>query len=229
MSQNVKPALIPIGGQRIFGTYHEAIGTLPSNPALLILHGYQSCKNDRFRFSYELGQELAHLGIATLRIDFRGCGDSDGKLEEMTIPSLVEDALTSLEWLSHSHNSLSIMGRSLGAGIALKAAARFTVQSAILISPLFDGGQWRGVREVAHLVDFSVEEELKSLQGLPLLEFHAGEDEVLSREHVEMYRNYASSHHVIRVVEGADHTYSRADLRQLVRREVVHWMLGRVV
>lgn len=204
MSPNAK--YIPIGDERLFATYHGKAG----QPAVLFLHGFQSSKNDRFRFSYDLAEKLSEHGISSLRIDFRGCGDSDG---ELNIENQVEDGLAALEWLAKEHGPLAIIGRSLGGAIAVKTA--HDVKGVVLISPVFDLKQWK--------LPFSVE---KDLQDLPMLQMHAGKDEVLGLEHYASYVRCALPKHQIHLIENADHTYSDEKIRKNLGLECQKWFIN---
>ena len=196
------------------------------NPVVLFLHGYNSSKNDRFGFSEDLAETLSENGIASLRIDFRGCGESSGTLAEMTIPSQIEDALASLNFLSNKHSRFGIIGRSLGSGIAIKSAVQFPVDALVLISPIFDGRQWKEVPEFQAMSHFSVEEDLKKLQAVPILQMHAEKDEILSIEHLNSYRRVNTPLHRIKVIPNADHTYSDAESRKILGKESSVWFIN---
>ena len=47
-----------------------------------------------------LQKRLAQSGIASLRLDFRGCGDSEGSFEETDLESQISDALLGLNYLA---------------------------------------------------------------------------------------------------------------------------------
>lgn len=75
-------------GEKLFGIF-----TFPKKrkkfPAIILVHGFSKTKSER-KF-VELARELAKNGIASLRFDFSGCGDSEGKFEKMTITKEVEE------------------------------------------------------------------------------------------------------------------------------------------
>ena len=208
MSPNVKPVLIPVGKERIFATYHGKA----KQPAVLFLHGYQSSKNDRFRFSYDLAEKLSEHNISSLRIDFRGCGDSDGTL---SFENQMEDGLAALNWLAQEHGPLAIIGRSLGGAIAVKLAAQYPVKTLVLLSPVFDLKEWNH--------PFTVEQELRDI---PMLQMHAGKDEVLFRHHYESYKKLATPQHRIELIENGDHTFSDAEVRKNLGLESLQWFIN---
>lgn len=59
-------------------------------PVTIIMHGFMGNKNERMLAL--LADSLAARGIASVRFDFNGHGQSEGKFEEMTVPNEIEDA-----------------------------------------------------------------------------------------------------------------------------------------
>ena len=127
--------LLPVGSTSVVVNIDDGIvGTLVRpggrgpHPAVLMLHGFGSKRdevNDMFKRTAE---GLAEQGIASLRIDFRGCGDSAGKFRETTIDSQIADAERALSWLRAQgdidKDLLGLHGFSLGAAIAILTTSR---------------------------------------------------------------------------------------------------------
>ena len=119
-----------VEGKQIFAILHRPIVQKHHTvPAVLMCHGLAGNKTGRFRIYVNLARELSKAGIATLRVDFRGCGDSEGDFIDSTVHGFIEDALKSLDVLSHSkgidQERIGIFGRSFGAAIAIITAAKF--------------------------------------------------------------------------------------------------------
>ena len=62
-------------------------------PAVLMLHGFGSQKNEVGDMYAREARALADKGVASLRISFRGFGKSDGDTGSATIDQMVSDAL----------------------------------------------------------------------------------------------------------------------------------------
>lgn len=99
----------------------------PPAPAVLMLHGFGSSRNEVGNMYASQADALAAMGIASLRIDFRGFGKSDGDTGATTVDSQLEDAKVGLAYLSKVKGidaaRVGVLGFSLGGGIAMLAAA----------------------------------------------------------------------------------------------------------
>ena len=97
-------------------------------PAVLMLHGFASHKDEVGDMYKRLAAALAEQGIASLRLDFRGWGESVGGMENSTVQGMVEDAevgynyLASLEFVDAER--IGVIGFSLGGRIAIVSAAQ---------------------------------------------------------------------------------------------------------
>lgn len=107
--------------------------TLPTaegkHPAVVMLHGTGSNREEAGNGYQKAAPILAEkYGIATIRIDFMGNGDSTADYKDYTFTSAVADAVkaaayvTALDAVDGSH--LGVMGWSQGGTIALLAAGR---------------------------------------------------------------------------------------------------------
>lgn len=99
----------------------------PPAPAVLMLHGFGSSRNEVGGLFARQAEALAARGIASLRIDFRGFGKSDGDTGATTIDSQLDDAKVGLAYLTKVKGidsaRVGVLGFSLGGGIGMLAAA----------------------------------------------------------------------------------------------------------
>ena len=106
-----------------------AILTLPDSqnesskvPAVLMLHGTASHKDEVGNLYKRLAKQLAEQGIASLRIDFAGTGDSHVDYMHYTLKSAVRDAQSGLDYLSSTETinpkKIGVIGFSQGGLIA---------------------------------------------------------------------------------------------------------------
>lgn len=97
-------------------------------PAVVMLHGFASVKDEVGNMYKRLAAELGARGIASIRIDFRGWGESGGGMENSTVTGMVEDAAVAYEYLASQDfvdvSRMGVLGFSLGGRIAIVSAAQ---------------------------------------------------------------------------------------------------------
>ncbi len=150
-------------GQKIFGVLHRPL-FIDQYPAVLICHGLAGNKVGSYRLYVHIAKLLAEQGIAVLRIDFRGSGDSEGDFAEMTLESEVSDACLASSFLSNDAHidktRIGILGRSLGGAVAVLTASQFsTIKTLCLWAPLYSGYQWQPLWEHLHTAHLQPEEK----------------------------------------------------------------------
>ena len=93
--------------------------------ALVILcHGFTGSKTADGRLLVQAARDLAAHGIAALRFDFLGSGDSAGEFSEMSPNTEIEDVKHVVAWAKTTGGAtrLGLLGHSLGGAVALCAA-----------------------------------------------------------------------------------------------------------
>jgi len=134
-------------GEKIFGVLHLP-AVVARAPVVLICHGLAGHKTGKFRVYVDLATQLAKLGIATMRFDYRGCGDSEGLFYDITPEGHYSDALICLDYLKNhpriDNSRIGIYGRSFGGTVAVKAANEDgSIKAMSLWCPMFSGNQWQ--------------------------------------------------------------------------------------
>lgn len=124
-------------GLKLAGALH--LPEAPTSKAVIIAHGFASNK-DRPRHQ-QLAEALAASGIAALRIDFGGSGESEDR--EITIADQVEDFKAAVKFLlSHGYTDIGALGESLG-GITALIAFDQKIKALALWAPV-TRARWRG-------------------------------------------------------------------------------------
>ena len=139
---NVK---ITRGDETIVGTLALPKG-IEKPPVVLLLHGFTGKRDELAVTGTDEGvysrtaRLLAERGIASLRIDFVGSGESSGKWEDTTTFSQIADAVAAFDWLKKQENvdtaKIHVIGWSLGGLVASHLAAERPVASATLWAPV---------------------------------------------------------------------------------------------
>lgn len=142
-----EPIIIKNKGMRMFGVFHPPLG-VKKGPAVAILHGFGGNKCGKHRMYVNIARALAEMGIGSVRVDYRACGDSDGTWKDMTVHGQVDDTLMILNYLAKrpevDPTHIGVLGRSFGGAVALMAAAKYQkLKSMALWAPVFTSDQWR--------------------------------------------------------------------------------------
>lgn len=109
--------------QGIVGTLSVPEGGA-TGPAVVMLHGFASSRDEIGGIFAAQAAALAEAGIASLRIDFRGYGDSNDVSEaSVTIDRMLEDAAIARDHLAGvdgvDPDRVGVIGYSFGAAIAM--------------------------------------------------------------------------------------------------------------
>lgn len=107
-------------------------------PTAIIMHGFGSNKNTQLMTL--ISDSLLRHGIATVRFDFNGHGESEGKFEEMTVPNEIEDAkkvyayVCSQPWADSTR--VALIGHSQGGVVASMTAGELGEKRVAAVSLL---------------------------------------------------------------------------------------------
>lgn len=97
----------------------------PSSSVAVLCHGFLSGKNSTTNKT--LTRTLSERGIATLRFDFFGQGESDGPFELLTTSLAVDQAMTAIDLMrQRGYTRVGLMGSSFGGLVSILTAARRT-------------------------------------------------------------------------------------------------------
>ncbi len=132
------------GGACLKGTL-----TMPSNAdrktlALIMISGSGLQNRDEELFDHKpfavIADALARVGVATLRYDDRGFGESTGDIVNFTEDDLKNDALAGIKLLRERFDAVGVLGHSEGGSLALLLASEGAVEfvvslAAMVVSP----------------------------------------------------------------------------------------------
>ena len=112
-------------GLKLAGVLHlPDAGPAERRAAFLVLHGFGSNKDGGGGTT--VAKMLAGLGYAALRLDFRGCGESEGERGRVICKEQVEDTRNALSFLATrpqvDSKRIAVAGQSFGAAVAVYTA-----------------------------------------------------------------------------------------------------------
>ncbi|KRE37258.1 osmotically inducible protein OsmC [Janibacter sp. Soil728] len=222
------------GGETLVGT----LDMPPKEPEGYALMAHCFTGGRRHPATRRVSRALCERGLAVLRFDFTGFGDSGGEFAESTFSSNVADIVLAADWLRAHHGAPSLLvGHSLGGAAVIAAAGRIPEVAALAtigapddpahVAHLFAsvvpeveregraevllGGQ-RVVVGREFLEDIrsvDVDEQAARL-GRPLLILHSPQDEVVELANAEGLYRAAKHPKSFISLDGADHLLTGA-------------------
>ena len=106
-------------------------------PMVIILHGFTLNKN--FYPNKLISEQLLKIGIASIRFDFNGHGESEGRFQDMTVLNEIEDTKKVFNYVRNlpEVTSISILGHSQGGVVTSMVAGQLEdkIKCISLISP----------------------------------------------------------------------------------------------
>lgn len=207
-------------GHRLHGWYVEV-----KNPTAVIL----LCHGSGGNLSREDGvlDRLTKIaGASVLLFDYEGYGKSEGDVPDEQ--GFYDDARAARDWLAHrakvAPTSIVVLGRSLGAAVAVHLAARDGARGLIVqngFSSLVDVSAhhywWAPIHPFLRY-RFENVEMIKSHQG-PLLQSHAEKDRVVPLSMGQRLSDAAPGRKTFLILPGLDHGDPEPDDYYLKLRE----------
>jgi len=210
------PVMFRNKGQLISGMLHLPDRARGKVPGVVLCHGFTGQKMETHRLFVTMSRALEKQGIASLRFDFRGSGESEGGFEEMTVSGEISDAAVAFGKLtSHrkiDHKRLGVLGLSLGGCVAACLAGQekrmaslalwsVVAEPAELLTDRMSPQEKRILRRKAYLdragmpVGRAFFKELPSIHPLeevvrsecPVFIVHGTEDMAVPLEHADRY------------------------------------------
>lgn len=139
---------------RLYGMLHLP-EVEPPFPALALFHGFGGTRVEPHRLFVKTSRLLAREGVASLRLDFRGSGESEGDFQSMTLSGEIKDAKAALDFLRSQPGvnleRMGILGLSMGGYVAASVAAQDPSLKALVLW----AASARGARYFPHYVHLS--------------------------------------------------------------------------
>lgn len=214
----------------------------------ILSHGMLSSKDSRKHS--ELSRLLCEKGVAALRFDFSGQGESEGSAEVITNSNGIDDLSSAIKFLEGlGAERFLLAGSSMGAGVSILTAARFPseVSGLALLSSVVHSNmiwdamtadqrrEWRtsgifsfeGRRVAFDTVEdgrkHDIPGTLRAYRG-PVLFVHGTEDELIDYRLVEELAGSREAPTEIKIVIDADHRFSEDEHRSQALAAVVEWV-----
>ncbi len=229
---NIEKIFFKNEGQRLSGVLH--LPDRDSPPCVVASHGLLSSKESEKYIA--LGERLAGEGIAMLRFDFRGIGESQGKLEDDTVSRRIADLGAAIDFVLNRPGlgkRIGLVGSSLGGYVSLlKAAADREVRALVIWATPFhldDLGSKKQEEDYplpgkAFFKDLPKHRLQWVLPKVPnCMVIHGEKDELVPVDQAwEIFQGLGSPKE-IHVLEGADHRLTEPVHRQRAMGLTAEW------
>ena len=134
------------GPNTLRGMLHVPDGRRPF-PAVLFCHGFTGSRVESGFLFVRIARRLEAAGIAALRFDFAGSGESDGEFDQMTTSGELADAGAALDFLRRhpavDAPRVGAIGLSLGGVVAATLTVRRSehIRALVLLAAAADPGR----------------------------------------------------------------------------------------
>lgn len=229
-------------GNKVCGILSNPTGN-KEKPIIILCHGFTTSKDSNTNTKLEI--IFNKKEISTLRFDFFGHGESEGKFEEVTISKAVDDILQGINFLKgKGYSKIGLVGSSFGGMASLLAASRTNELYVLALkSPVSDYlgkliadmnryplEKWKEQGFIYHEGNLKLNysffedaekinsyEEIKKIK-IPTMIVHGDNDESVP---IEQSKKAASliENCKLEIIEGADHNYSKPeDFEKMLNR-----------
>ncbi len=220
-------------------------------PALIICHGFSRNKSER-KF-VELSRYIANKGIAVLRFDFAGRGESEGDFGKTDISKEASDLALAFNFLSKQKrvnaNRIAILGHSLAGLVAILFQRQYQkANTLILLAPALQQNdlvkQWYTPKQIALWQKQGYLDTAKGRLGVkylrealaldwqeavakikcPVLVLHGKDDEDVPLKYAKSLFNELKAEKQIVVVEQTDHSFESEQAKQTLCKTTTRWL-----
>lgn len=118
----------------------EGTTTVQNDTVAILMHGFKgNLGYDDSKILYALSHALNDQGLATIRFDFAGSGKSEGRFEDMTVFSEIQDGIAIINYVQNVMHAkhIYLVGHSQGGVVASMLAGyyRDILEKLVLMAP----------------------------------------------------------------------------------------------
>jgi uncharacterized protein len=238
-------------GKLLRGMLHHPAGTRGRGPGVVFFHGFTGDRMESHWIFIKCARALASEGIASLRFDFFGSGESEGSFHEATLQTEIADARAAVRFMQRQKGidpaRLGLCGLSLGGCVAACVASTAKAKALVLWSAVAHPAILQTLskelgtpssnnandfeydaREISarFLKDAARVDPLSAIRRFasPTLIIHPGKDETVPQSHAADFLEASRAGIKEKViVPGADHTFTSIAWESAVIGLSVEW------
>lgn len=225
-------------GKVLRGMLHTPQNISGKIPAVILFHGFTGNSMEPHFIFVKLSRYLEKIGIASVRFDFAGSGESDGDFVDMTLSNELSDAHNILDFVKTldfiDNKRIGLIGLSMGGTIASMLAGQrpLEIKSLCLLAPAGTIADIISERYVGERLPEMTEKGWLDIGGLALglnmlkdisnidiyqrsagfdknvLIIHGELDETVPIKASEMYLDIYGYRAKLHIIKGGDHLFS---------------------
>lgn len=215
---------------------------------VVMFHGFTGHKNENGYLFKQLTETLVNNHFATLRYDFMGSGESDGKFSDYTFFTEITDGIHIVKeaYALNHEKPIVLLGFSMGGAVASKVSLEVEnlIEKLVLLSPAGNMPKIIDMKFATHPIDafgnidmggyymnIAIQKAFEGYdmyQGIenfkkPVLIMQGGADTSVNPEYSKKYHElYPNSEYIL--VEGSEHCYTKVEYRKLVNQKVTEFL-----
>jgi dienelactone hydrolase len=238
-------------GKLLRGMLHRPAGARGPVPSVVFFHGFTGDRMESHWIFIKCARALASEGIASLRFDFYGSGESEGSFHEATLQSEIADARAAVRFARQQKGidaaRLGLCGLSLGGSVAACVASAARAKALVLWSAVAhpailqqlskklgkpapnhpDDFEYDARRISARFLnDAAKVEPLSAIRRFtkPTRIIHPGKDDTVPRSHAADFLQASGARIKQKVIiPDADHTFTSIAWESAVIGQTVEW------
>lgn len=225
-------------------------------PVVCIFHGFTGNKMEPHFIFVKLSRLLEKKGIASVRFDFGGSGESDGDFIDMTLSKELEDAKNILSYVKSLEfadlERIGVLGLSMGGAVAsmLAGDCKDDIKSLCLWAPAGNMGEiivsQRAKEEIDKIREIGFFDAGGLLVGKDFIDdvlnldiyakasafdknvliLHGDKDMTVPLNSSERYLDIYGTKSVLHIIEGADHTFNKKEWEDEVLEYSIEFFAG---
>ena len=238
-------------GRWLRGMIHRPHSAHRRAPGVIFFHGFTGDRMESHWMFVKCSRALAKAGMASLRFDLSGSGESEGEFRDATLQGEISDARAAVDYFQRYRGidpkRLGLVGLSLGGAIAAVVAPETGARALALWAALAHPSHLRalaesrsvaiaggdGAREYSgHEVSPRFLDNIDKIDPLrsiarfthPTLIIHPEKDAYLPVSHAEdFFQAAASATKEKIIIPGADHSFTSLVWEREVIERTVEW------
>jgi alpha-beta hydrolase superfamily lysophospholipase len=230
---NIKDITFSCDGFELKASLH--LPPVERPPVVIGCHGLLSDRNSPKQIA--LAERCSRHNLAFLRIDHRGCGESQGKFEAVTsLDARCRDLICAIELMKSSTavgGRIGLFGSSMGGAVCLRVAGTIDMAALVTVAAPIRS------RQIGHAIDsptkadgrelrfdavknsFDITQKLSKIRNILL--FHGEQDAVVPLSHArEIFRSAGEPKNLV-IQKNGDHRMSNPVHQQEFVREASLW------